>query len=136
MKFAYTRWMIKCSLGWLIIGSLIGTMMFLQRKYNFNVYLLPVHSHIILVGFLIQFIFGVAFWLFPRLPGGVFTSPTKGWMTFILLNAGTIIRGVSEPIFLKSDIAFWISFLGGTTQFLGIVIGTTEISKRTRAPNY
>lgn len=136
MKFAYTRWMIKWSLGWLIFGGIIGIIIFLQRKYGSNIYLIPVHSHIILVGFLIQFIFGVAFWIFPRLPGGVFTSPKKGWLIFILINTGTIIRGVFEPLFQRSEFMFWISFVGGMMQFFGIVIGALELSKRVRVPNY
>lgn len=128
MKFAYMRYMLKASLIWLSVGVVVGIIMFLQKKMNIPVYLIPVHSHIILVGFLMQFIFGVAFWIFPRLPGGIFTSPRKGWTVFFLLNAGTLIRAVSEPF------TFWISFSGAILQSAGILLGVFEIWKRVRAP--
>lgn len=136
MKFAYIRLMIKASLFWLILGSAIGIILFLQRKYiNIPLYILPSHSHIILVGFLIQFIFGVAFWMFPRMPGGIFTSPSKGWLIFTLINLGTLTRGILEPIFQKSEIIFWLAFSGGIMQLFSIFIGALEISKRVRNPS-
>lgn len=68
------------------------------------------------------------------MPGGVFTSTSKGWLIFALINLGTLTRGIFEPIFQKSEIVFWFAFLGGIMQFL--FIGALEISKRVRNPSY
>ena len=45
------------------------------------------HAHLLLVGFLLLLIFGVAFWMFPKVAG---QRPGRevGWVAFALLNAG------------------------------------------------
>jgi len=58
----------------------------------------PTYLHLLVVGWLTQFIFGVAYWMFPRYsaeqPRG---SEWLGWAGLILLNAGLGIRIVAEP---------------------------------------
>lgn len=54
--------------------------------------------HLLTVGWLLQLITGVAFWMFPRHP----TRPPRGdarlgWTGFGLLNAGLLLRLVGEP---------------------------------------
>jgi hypothetical protein len=54
--------------------------------------------HLLTVGWLLQLITGVAFWLFPRHP----TAPPRGdprlgWWGFGLLNLGLIMRLIGEP---------------------------------------
>lgn len=54
--------------------------------------------HLLTVGWLLQLITGVAWWMFPRHP----TVPPRGrswpgWVGFGLLNSGLLIRIVAEP---------------------------------------
>jgi NnrS protein len=54
--------------------------------------------HLLTVGWLLQLITGVAFWMFPRHP----TAPPRGddrpgWAGFGLLNLGLLLRLVGEP---------------------------------------
>jgi hypothetical protein len=54
--------------------------------------------HLLTVGWLLQLITGVAFWMFPRHP----TAPPRGdarlgWWGFSLLNLGLLLRLVGEP---------------------------------------
>lgn len=55
------------------------------------------HTHLLLVGFLLLVIFGVAFWMFPKVAG---QRPGRdaGWVAFALLNAGVLLRVVAEPL--------------------------------------
>jgi hypothetical protein len=55
------------------------------------------HAHILLVGFLLMLIFGVAFWMFPRVKGRRARGEV-GWVAFGLINAGVLLRVVSEPL--------------------------------------
>lgn len=58
----------------------------------------PTYVHLLVVGWLTQLIFGVAYWMFPRYsaerPRG---SERLGWGTFVLLNAGLLLRVIAEP---------------------------------------
>ena len=54
--------------------------------------------HLLTVGWLLQLITGVAFWMFPRHP----TAPPRGdarlgWWGFSLLNLGLALRLLGEP---------------------------------------
>jgi hypothetical protein len=58
----------------------------------------PTYLHLLVVGWLTQVIFGVAYWMFPRYsaerPRG---SDRLGWTALVLLNAGLLLRVVGEP---------------------------------------
>ncbi len=63
MRFNYQRLMLKTSLIYLLIGILIGLLMFLSYQFRmfYRAYSLKaVHTHLILIGFVIQMIMGVA----------------------------------------------------------------------------
>jgi hypothetical protein len=66
---------------------------------NWLAYLSPVYFHLIMVGWVTQMIFGVIFWMFPIVskaqPRG---SERLGWATYVLLNAGLLLRVLSEPL--------------------------------------
>jgi heme/copper-type cytochrome/quinol oxidase subunit 1 len=58
----------------------------------------PAYLHLLVLGWLTQLIFGVAYWMFPRYsaekPRG---SERLGWLAFVLLNLGLVFRAVFEP---------------------------------------
>ena len=53
------------------------------------------HAHMGIIGFFLAMVMGVAFWMLPR-PGGI---RQKGFesVTFLLLQAGLVLRVVGEP---------------------------------------
>lgn len=55
------------------------------------------HAHLLLVGFLLLLIFGVAFWMFPKVAGQR-AGREVGWVAFALLNAGLLLRVLAEPL--------------------------------------
>lgn len=58
----------------------------------------PTVLHLLVVGWLTQMVFGVAFWLFPRYaPGRPRGRIGLGWLTFASLNLGLVARLVAEP---------------------------------------
>jgi heme/copper-type cytochrome/quinol oxidase subunit 1 len=58
----------------------------------------PTHLHLLVVGWLTQVIFGVAYWMFPRYsPARPRGHERLGWAAFLLLNGGLLLRIVGEP---------------------------------------
>jgi hypothetical protein len=67
------------------------------------------HVHLLLVGFLLMTIFGVAFWLFPRSGRGQPIGPYPHLVAFsyVLLTAGTAIRATTEFFDLQLSAPLW-----------------------------
>lgn len=95
-----TRWMVRAAMLYLVAAMMLGIAM--QSRLTGAVPVLralwPTYLHVLVVGWLTQLIFGVAYWLFPRhsaeRPRG---SERMGWTTFGLINAGLGLRIVAEP---------------------------------------
>jgi len=60
-------------------------------------FLWPTYLHVIVLGWLTQLIFGVAFWLFPRASRDRRGRERFIWVTLVLLNVGLVLRIVAEP---------------------------------------
>jgi len=93
-----TRLFVRFALGYLLLGLAAGVAMAVDPGWRF---LWPTYLHVIVVGWLTQLIFGVAFWLFPRAS----RDRKRGregfiWTTLVLLNAGLVLRIVAEPFHL------------------------------------
>ncbi|HET6578868.1 MAG TPA: hypothetical protein VFG66_11115 [Gemmatimonadales bacterium] len=95
-----TRWLVKAALLYLVAALVLGVAVQLPvaGRYPLLAVLWPTYLHVLVVGWLTQLIFGVAYWLFPRYsaerPRG---SERLGWAMFVLLNAGLLLRIVGEP---------------------------------------
>ena len=95
------RWFIKAGLLYFVIALATGVLYQARTEIDLPTWvstLDPVYVHLLAVGWITQLIIGVAYWMFPKFskeqPRG---SETLGWATFILLNAGLILRIISEP---------------------------------------
>lgn len=97
---AIVRWYLKTSLVMFILGLLIGLLQSLKVHLPFiPSALTPVYFHLLMVGWVTQFIFGIAIWMLPKFniekPRG---SDELSWATYFLLNAGLLVRALSEPL--------------------------------------
>jgi hypothetical protein len=98
-----SRLFIKTSLGYLGLALLVGVVLAagpLAGAGRLAAFYFA-YVHLFVVGWLTQLIFGVAFWLFPRFsrerPYG---SERVPWLTYLLLNAGLLLRVGAEPVVL------------------------------------
>ena len=120
-----SRAFIRAGLFWLLLGCLVGVLLGAEPG------LAPIRVawiHMLVVGWLTQLIFGVAYWMFPRhsaqTPRG---DERLGWMSFGLLNAGLLCRVVGEPWQASQGDAAWLLALSALLQLgaaLGFVINT------------
>ena len=113
-----TRWFIKSALACFVAALLVGVSLAARSLVNLPpvfAALQPVYFHLLMVGWVTQLIFGVAFWMFPKFsreqPRG---SERLGWATFALLNIGLLLRAVGEP----QAGAGWLIALSAVLQWL------------------
>ncbi len=106
-----TRWFVKLSLIYLAVALLVGMVITARPVLNLPaglVTLTPVYFHLLMVGWVTQLIFGVAYWMFPKYsqerPRG---SKVLAWAAFGLLNTGLILRAVAEPIHALQPHKIW-----------------------------
>ena len=95
-----SRWCVRCALAYLVAGMAMGSWMLIvqaRRGYGPGAPWPALHAHLLLVGFLLLLIFGVAFWMFPKV-GGTRPGMEVGWVAFALLNAGLLLRLLAEPL--------------------------------------
>ncbi|MGD8748090.1 MAG: hypothetical protein PVI44_06450 [Balneolaceae bacterium] len=92
-----TRWMIRCSLIYLLTGFLTGALLLLGKAYPVFSrlwILLPIHIEIMIFGFIIQFTLGTAYWILPRYLKGKYPrgNPTAGKLVAGLINLGIVLN--------------------------------------------
>jgi heme/copper-type cytochrome/quinol oxidase subunit 1 len=112
-------WLVRASLLHMGIGFLFGSLILHHKGipiYGWTWKLLTPHIELMIFGWTMQFVMGIAFWILPRFTGeGRYGRVTWGWWSFGLLNAGLIATGLGgwfvQPALL----------LGGRVLMLGAV---------------
>lgn len=133
-----TRWCIRASLLYLVGGMAMGSWMLISQAVNGYGPGGPwgeIHAHVLLVGFLLLMIFGVAFWMFPRVKG---QRPRHewGWLAFWLINAGLLLRVLAQPLAEGGDDAVgWRVLVGiaAVLPVLGVLAFAVSVWPRVRA---
>ncbi len=119
-----TRWFIKASLAYFVTALLVGLALMARAVLDLPPFIAawsPVYFHLFMVGWISQLIFGIAYWMFPKYskerPRG---SEQLALATFVLLNAGLLLRGVAEPLrALRPEATWgWLLALSAVLQWL------------------
>ena len=116
--------LLELGLAWPFPGSAASPVAALYR----------VAVHLLTVGWLLQVMAGVAFWMFPRHPDHPPRgNPMIGWAAFTLLNVGLALRAVGEP---WSDFGGPGAILVGAAicQFTAVVLLVGLLWPRVRGP--
>jgi len=103
---------IRTALIYLSLGFTFGGLMLFNKGITIMPAvwsLLPAHIEFLLIGWTIQLLLGVAFWILPRFSRG----PARGreeiaWLSYFLVNAG-IWTDVLSPLFHELP---WLPLLG------------------------
>lgn len=101
-----SRWFIKIGLLYFVIGLMMGAVLLVQPVLDWSPRwqtLRPLYLHFLFIGWVTQIIMGVGFWMFPKYskehPRG---SEKLGWVVFVLLNLGLVLRAIGEPMMVLS----------------------------------
>lgn|SRR5574341_88923 len=96
-----TRWHIKFALLSFVAALFLGVAQAAQAPLHLPPIFAatgPAYIHLLVVGWITQMIFGVAYWMFPRYSNASARGiDTLAVATFVLLNAGLALRIVIEP---------------------------------------
>ena len=134
---------VKTSLIWMVTGIAMGGLMLVDHLIpgQWRSWFLPTHGHILFVGWFVQFVIGIAFWLLPRkrlpeLPLGY--GEHKAFAALGMLNLGLACRVIAEPFFRQNDEGAWIDWLlvaSSVFQFVAIVIFASQMWPRIYGKN-
>lgn len=91
-------WLVRASLLYMGVGFLFGSLLLHHKGipiYAWTWKLLNPHVELMIFGWTMQFVMGIAFWILPRFSGARrYGRVSLGWWTFYLLNAGVILAGL------------------------------------------
>jgi hypothetical protein len=94
-----SRWLARTALAYLLAALFLGVAMPAggdQSPYLSAAW--PVYIHLLVLGWATQLIAAVAFWMFPRAEPKSPAGDAPGWAMYGLLNAGLLLRAVTEPV--------------------------------------
>ncbi len=122
-----TRWYIRTSFIYFILALLLGAILGTQALGYLDtpsLSLYPTYLHLLTEGWITMLIIGVAFWMFPKYtPEQPRRSLRLGWASFLLLNAGLLLRLLSEPVIgaPRRQLPAWAALLilAAILQWLG-----------------
>lgn len=94
--------LVRTALCWLAVGVTMGALLLSAKATPLpsEVFrLFHAHSEAVLVGWMVQFAMGVAWWILPKYP----RLPERGpaapvWASWLLLNAGVLLAGVGRGV--------------------------------------
>ncbi len=120
-----TRYFIKTALIYLVAALFVGALVLARSAFNLSdalAALTPVYFHLFMVGWVTQLIFGMLFWMLPKVskerPRG---NERLAWVAFVSINIGLLLRAIGEPLVtLQPDIgAGWLLALSAVLQLIG-----------------
>jgi heme/copper-type cytochrome/quinol oxidase subunit 1 len=125
------RRFIKTAIGFLILGLFVGGWMIARRELLGrapSAYEISAHTHLLLVGFVMTMILGVALWLFPRPDKSDRRyRPALVAAAYWLLTLGTLVRSASELWHDSASSAMlawlpWLIVAGSVVQISALIV--------------
>ena len=124
---------LRTSLVFFLIGMTIGTVGLGDPTWMTRERVVA-HTHLLLVGWLLNTVIGVAWWMFPRIPGTV-AGPAwvvAGWAT---LNGGLALRVTTDLFFGGTpDAPPVVRWTSAVLQLLGAALLAVALWRRVRLP--
>jgi len=97
---------VRASLIYMLLGLTFGGLLLANKGFMISAriwMLLPIHIEFDLVGWLVQLVMGVAFWILPRFSKG----PLRGnehlsWFAFLFINIGILLVATEALLSIQS----------------------------------
>lgn len=127
-------WFVRAALAYLGAGFTLGALLLSDKSIGFSSGLwrwLPVHFELLLVGWFVQLVMGVAYWIFPRFG---MSRAARGrewlaWLALALLNGGVLF--VCSAVI--GDLA-GVALAGRAAELSATLMLALNVWARTRAP--
>jgi hypothetical protein len=131
---------IKTSFVFLVAGLLVGAYV-VVAQFVFDTYpprlLVTTHTHLLLVGFMLMLVMGVATWMFPRParddPG---YRPGVAEAVYWVMTLSTALRAIAEILVAVAGTLGirWLIALAGLGQLAGAALFALNMWRRVRMP--
>jgi cbb3-type cytochrome oxidase subunit 1 len=93
-------WLLRTSLVYFAVGITLGAVLLAGRELAdgpWVTWLRPLHAELLLFGWTLQLIMGVAYWILPRFrTGSERGGTTLPWLAYLLLNAGVLLAAAGN----------------------------------------
>jgi cbb3-type cytochrome oxidase subunit 1 len=131
---------IKTSFVFLMAGLALGAWIVVD-EFLFDTnpprLLITVHTHLLLVGFMLMMVMGVATWMFPR-PAreGTRYRPELAEAVYWIMTAATALRAGAELVVALAGLISvrWLVAAGGLGQLAGALLFALNMWWRVRMP--
>ena len=121
-------WYLRMSLIYFIAGAAVGLGMIMWPSEAG--YLITVHAHLNLLGFMSMMIYGVGYHILPKFSGRHIYSPGIMKIQFWLANAGLIGMAFSWPFTIgESSLFESLLFLSALMTLISVVLFSVNILK-------
>ena len=123
-------WAVRISLVYLVGGFTFGALLLSNKAFLYwaAVWMfLPVHVEMLVTGWMIQFVLGIAYWIFPRFQGGVRGNEKIAWLAILLFNAGLIFS--ISALLLSSSPGLWA---GRALEAAGVLLLLSSLWSRVK----
>jgi predicted membrane channel-forming protein YqfA (hemolysin III family) len=134
---------VKTSFAFLLAGLLVGAYLIIA-EFVLGVYpprlLITTHAHLLLVGFMLMVVMGVATWMFPRPPRADLMvgryRPELAEAVYWIVTMATALRAAAEILvaFRPSATGRVLVAAGGVGQVLGALVFVANMWSRVRMP--
>lgn len=131
---------IKTSFGFLVLGLLLGAYLVVSQ-FAGGAYpprlVVTAHVHLLLVGFMLMIVMGVATWMFPR-PSreDARYRPELAEAVYWVMALSTVIRATAELLLAYTGALAlgWLIAAGGLGQVAGALLFVGNMWSRVRMP--
>lgn len=108
---------VKSAWTWFVAGIALGAALAFHKATGWRpdlaARIYSTHVHLLLVGFVAQWIMGIAFWLYPRGERtGFAPHHRRVLVAWALLNTGVLARAVAEAMVLSPALQTWKAWWG------------------------
>lgn len=131
---------VKTSFGFLAVGLLLGIWIIVGElvvgTYPPRLFI-TAHAHLLLVGFMLMIVMGVATWMFPRpARDDVRYCPELAEAVYWVMTLSTAVRAAAEIVAPFSGAPAWrlVIALGGLGQLAGAALFVLNMWTRIRMP--
>jgi hypothetical protein len=100
--YSQARFYVRTALIYLVLAFTVAALVLINQSFSIDARigaLQPVFYHLLMVGWATQLIGGVALWMLPPYsrakPRG---DERLGWIAYVALNAGLVLRVIAEPL--------------------------------------
>ena len=131
---------IKTSFVFLVLGLVLGAYLILAQ-FGVGAYpprlVVTAHVHLLLVGFMLMIVMGVATWMFPR-PSREDTRyrPELAEAVYWVMTLSTALRAAAELLlaYTGRPALGWLIAVGGLGQVAGAILFVANMWVRVRMP--